>query len=214
MIAVWRYGSFNIGWSAHNLLGGLARVGFGFGAGVVLYRLRAGGRAPWFRIGFPLAAAVLAAILLSPALPREVQLVFPLLVFPWLVLGAANAEVGQSAPLCRWSGDLSYPLYIVHWPIYLWVGLAAGDNPALPILAILAALAGAQLALKLYDEPLRGWLSRRRRGERLPGLVPEDLGDGRCRVSGFRRISVRAAARKASADSTARRRSPPPGRTP
>jgi peptidoglycan/LPS O-acetylase OafA/YrhL len=63
---------------------------------------------------------------------------------------------------------LSYPLYITHYPlIYIYTSWVVTSNPkgAQGVLAalLLAALGIgiAYASLKLYDEPVRRWLSKR-----------------------------------------------------
>ena len=61
------------------------------------------------------------------------------------------------------AGALSYPLYVIHLPLLYWIRWLLPLN--LPPWATLASsfalvLLGAVLALKLWDEPLRRWLSR------------------------------------------------------
>ena len=74
----------------------------------------------------------------------------------------------MSAAICKFLGDISYPLYIVHYPFiywyYAWVkneGLTFGES--LPGAAALVAgsVALAYLCLKLYDIPVRRYLTAR-----------------------------------------------------
>ena len=92
-----------------------------------------------------------------------------LLLFPAIVwLGAGATRPGE-APLCRWLGDLSYPLYITHFPFVLtytaivanagWRSLAQAWP--LTLLTITLAIAFAWASARLYDAPLHRWLSRR-----------------------------------------------------
>ena len=66
-------------------------------------------------------------------------------------------------------GDLSYPLYIVHYPImyifYAWLiekkHYTLGTCWEISLLVVAASILLALLCLKLYDEPVRHWLSRK-----------------------------------------------------
>ena len=91
-------------------------------------------------------------------------------VFPLIVaIGAGTGQMdGVSTRIARFVGDLSYPLYITHYPlIYIyteWIAIhdpspaaRAGWGAALVAGSLLLALA----CLKLYDEPVRRWLGRR-----------------------------------------------------
>lgn len=94
-----------------------------------------------------------------------------LAVFPLIVaLGAGSKVVGEkSQKFCKFLGEISYPLYITHYPlIYVQMGWAFEhrDAPlyqhimvAVSIFCIAIVLACA--VLKLYDEPLREWLKTR-----------------------------------------------------
>jgi peptidoglycan/LPS O-acetylase OafA/YrhL len=70
--------------------------------------------------------------------------------------------------LCQFSGDISYPIYILHYPfIYIYTAWVAEIKPppsaifpvAVGLLLFLIALAYA--ALKLFDEPVRKWLKEK-----------------------------------------------------
>jgi peptidoglycan/LPS O-acetylase OafA/YrhL len=66
-------------------------------------------------------------------------------------------------------GDISYPLYIVHYPVmylfYAWLiknelySLDATWPVVLMVFAINITL--AYICLKLYDEPVRRWLAKK-----------------------------------------------------
>ena len=93
-----------------------------------------------------------------------------LFLFPVIVaMGAGGKVTGKrSTAICKFLGDISYPIYITHYPIIyvytawvynnqitLWEGL-----PYLPLILV-SAIALAYGCLKLYDEPLRKRLTDR-----------------------------------------------------
>jgi len=158
-MAVGMHGTFDTGWSPSTIGAGLARVCFGFGAGVLLYRLHSTGKVPRLRLPFALQPLILSAVLLLPALSWPLQLVCASAIFPLLLLGAAQ-DRGAPSGFCRALGELSYPLYVIHWPIYLWVGLVGSSLWTAP-LAFLTASMAAYLLFKVYDEPVRSWLNAR-----------------------------------------------------
>jgi peptidoglycan/LPS O-acetylase OafA/YrhL len=91
-------------------------------------------------------------------------------VFPIIVcLGAGEQKVdGVSIRIARFFGDLSYPLYITHYPlIYIYAAWVLRQHPSLSsgvllgILTLALSVLIAYLALKLYDLPVRRRLSRR-----------------------------------------------------
>ena len=91
--------------------------------------------------------------------------VFPIIIY----LGAAGeAKTKLSDRLCNFLGDISYPIYIIHFPFtyvfYAWV--TENDIPiqigllyGIGLLIFTTVLAYA--SLKLFDEPIRKWLARR-----------------------------------------------------
>jgi peptidoglycan/LPS O-acetylase OafA/YrhL len=93
-------------------------------------------------------------------------IVFPLIVY----MGASGEIVGKFASrLCKFFGDISYPIYITHYPlIYIYTGWVSNHRDvtlrqALPyaIATFLSAVVIAYACLKLYDEPVRRWLQKR-----------------------------------------------------
>lgn len=158
---------------------GLTRVMFPFFAGVLLMRL---GK----RIKVKNAFAVCALLLIvAMSLPRFgvgdqrwinglyeaacVIVLFPLIV----AIGAGEKDVakedwGPSVRIARFFGDLSYPLYITHYPlIYIYTGWVVDKKPPVAQGALVAvgvfvaAVTIAWACLKLYDEPVRRRLAGR-----------------------------------------------------
>jgi peptidoglycan/LPS O-acetylase OafA/YrhL len=93
-----------------------------------------------------------------------------ILLFPLIVcIGAGEKRVdGASIRIARFFGDLSYPLYITHYPlIYIYTGwvvdrkVSGGQGALVGGLVLIAAVAIAWAALKLYDEPVRRWLANK-----------------------------------------------------
>ena len=165
------------GWSldATQLHIGFARLLFPFFAGILLCRLGA-------RIRVKGAFGVAGLLLIvGLSLPRFggtehhwmngiydalcVIFVFPIVV----AVGAGEKRVeGLSIRVAKFFGDLSFPLYITHYPlIYIYTGWVARSNPSgtqgivIALLVAVAAITIAYASLKLYDEPVRRWLSRK-----------------------------------------------------
>jgi peptidoglycan/LPS O-acetylase OafA/YrhL len=96
------------------------------------------------------------------------QAVSILILFPIIVLaGAGSVTTGKkSTAVCKWLGDISYPIYITHYPIMymqmswvedhqdapLWMHIMV--NLGVVVISILLAYG----LLKAYDEPVREWL--------------------------------------------------------
>lgn len=175
-------GAYNVGlgWSAGGWgwLGGLFRLGFSFSVGLLLCR---GFRPRRIRGAFWICSALTAMVLATPYVgptanggPSVANAIFDLvctmLVFPAIVyIGACgNTTDSFSTGLCNFLGQLSYPVYIIHYPLmylfYAWVwanGITFAESWPLCIAIFFAAIALAWLALRLYDLPVRRWLSAR-----------------------------------------------------
>lgn len=92
-------------------------------------------------------------------------------VFPLVVtMGAGSKVVGEkSQKFCKFLGDISYPLYITHYPlIYVQMGWALNHKDApldqhimVAVSLFCIAIAIAWASLKLYDEPVREWLKNK-----------------------------------------------------
>ena len=149
-----------------SLAGGAARVGFGFGVGLLIHRAR--GYLP--QMGRKGALLALAALLYFLALPLPAigwQLAVVLICMPAVLLLAVSAGRASVVPGGALLGRLSYPVYGTHFPLLaLWAGAfkfaggGSGGHWAALLLA-LPLLAAASAVLVWFDEPLRAWLSRR-----------------------------------------------------
>lgn len=171
------HGGLDVGGLPRNALGGVPRTAFGFFGGVLLFRTLAaaaqrGWRPPALPAPFLITAVALVALLSTPsrfAWNPYFNLFTILIAFPLLVTLAAAPGVarGHGAKLCKLAGDLSYPIYVLHYPIYvliggLGLGMAKLTAPA-PWIGLAGAatvIVAAWLALKLYDEPLRRRLTQ------------------------------------------------------
>lgn len=167
-----------VGWSAGGLgfLGGFFRLSFSFSAGLLMSRCF---RKTNIRGAFWICAAAIALILSCPYVTTDGNVsvlngvydcLCTLFLFPAIVyVGACGATTDRfSTNTCEFLGQLSYPVYIIHYPVmylfYAWVwnnGITLGE--ALPICAalFLGIIFMAWLALRFYDTPLRRYLSAR-----------------------------------------------------
>lgn len=154
---------------------GLTRLAYPFLMGLVLARI---GKRISLNNAFLLCSIALILILSAPRMGDH-ELIWQnglyealaiLFLFPLIVLtgagGTLKNEKGKA--LCKFIGDISYPLYITHYPlVYIYFAVVKNNQFSLsqswPImLAIFAgALALAYMYLKLYDEPVRKWLSKK-----------------------------------------------------
>ncbi len=91
-------------------------------------------------------------------------------VFPLIIWFGASANITNNftTKLCKFLGDISYPLYIVHYPVmylfYSWLIknelYTLGETWQVVILVMITNIVLAYACLKLYDEPIRKRLSR------------------------------------------------------
>ncbi|WP_395396911.1 acyltransferase [Novosphingobium sp. BL-8A] len=174
------------GWAldADGLRIGFTRVAYPFLAGILLMRL--GKRVP-VKGAFGVCSVLLVVALsvprfggtAAPWLNGLYEAVCIMMLFPLIVaIGAGHQDPrGPSLRIARFFGDLSYPLYITHYPlIYIFTGWVA-DRKVPPGLGAIVglgvfflAIAAAIAWLKLFDEPLRRWLTERaRRADKATG---------------------------------------------
>ncbi|UII32852.1 acyltransferase [Fulvivirga ulvae] len=89
-----------------------------------------------------------------------------IVVFPFIVwMGASGEVTGKIAKLSKFLGDISYPIYITHFPIvYIYMAWVSNNNYTLEeswpfaILTMIISIIVAFVAMKLYDMPIRSWL--------------------------------------------------------
>ena len=155
-----------IGFASPGLfLAGTFRVCCSFWLGVVLFRTGL----PRQMKSLPLwsAAVILLITLLAPVSGSTYSLVAVLLIFPVLVAGAATAKISAlQVRVCRASGELSYPLYLLHQPVFRIVKnipilLHVAIAPMVLMLGgTLASIAIAFAALYFIDIPVRSYLTK------------------------------------------------------
>ncbi|MBC6611832.1 acyltransferase [Hymenobacter sp. BT507] len=170
----YHFKNLSVGWSGETFWGGGSRVLFSFLAGMLVYRSR------WIlpsRLGLGGVGVLLLLALLSPFSDQYNWITEPLIAivyFPLLIALGAGAQVsGRAATVCRFSGEISYPLYIIHYPfIWLFYSYFQTQKPDTNQLRVLVPLATAALILLAYltliwlDIPIRRrlkhWLDKAR----------------------------------------------------
>ena len=171
------YDSVGIGWTIDttNFWGGMARMLFPMTVGMLLARTF---KPCKIKGAFWICSALLFAIFAMPYIPANgnislnslyevvcIAFLFPIIVW----LAASGNSKGLTTKISNSLGELSYPLYIVHYPLmylfYKWLienyRYTFGETFTLCIMVVVASVALAYACLKLYDEPLRRYLARR-----------------------------------------------------
>jgi peptidoglycan/LPS O-acetylase OafA/YrhL len=151
----------NVGWAWHNLGAGAIRTVFSFGCGMLLFRWHAGARRASAAALLPVAL-VAAVIAIGPpsgsrawAEPLTVTLLWPALLA--IATRVEPQSPGVARLFARW-GDLSYPLYAIHWPL-LAAMVAVADrlnwSPLLTAGPFLLALYPAAVLAARADTAIR-----------------------------------------------------------
>ena len=172
------YGNFGVGWTLDtvNFFGGMLRMLFPFSLGMLLSR---NFKPIAIKGAFWCCSIMLIALFAVPYVEGKNMISFNglyeafclMVVFPSIVwMGASGVTTdSRSTLICKFLGDISYPVYIIHYPImylfYAWLI----DNKIYtlretwPIATgiFLFCILFAYLALKYYDEPLRRYLAKR-----------------------------------------------------
>ena len=172
------YGSIGVGWTLDtvNFCGGLLRMLFPFMLGMLLSRTF---KPRPVRGAFWLCSILLVALFAVPYIeamqPLCMNGVFEMtcimLIFPAIVLLAASCtSVGATTNrIATFLGELSYPLYTVHYPLmYLfYAGLIANEQynfmsaPWQSLCVMGGSLLLAIVLMKCYDAPVRKWLTKK-----------------------------------------------------
>ena len=172
------YDSVGIGWTIDtiNFWGGLVRMLFPFSMGMLLARTF---KPREVKGAFWICSAMLIAVFAVPYIAKSgaislnslYEVVCIAVIFPFIVWLGACGKGGDNytGRINNFLGELSYPLYIVHYPImyifYKWLienrCYTLGDTLGVSALVVLSSVALAYACLKLYDEPVRKWLARK-----------------------------------------------------
>lgn len=169
-------GNIGVGWTflGNNFLGGMLRMSFSFSAGLLMSRVfhpRPIRGAFWIcsLILITLTALPYIGDTNQPWINALYEVVCVLIVFPFLVFLAASGRTtdSHSTAICKFLGDVSYPLYIIHYPsIYLLFmasrkyGMEFSQVWPYAILIFVGNILLAWILLKIYDEPTRRWLTK------------------------------------------------------
>jgi len=165
------------GWSlaSNQLHIGFARVMYPFFAGLLLFRIS---RLAKISNAFVWCSLIIVAVFAMPRIGgsehRWMNALYEsfsvIVIFPFVIFLGASGEIknAMQVKLCKFLGDISYPLYITHYPLIYWYTAWVHDTRPLALagflvglLVIISAITIAYAALKLYDQPVRKWLQRK-----------------------------------------------------
>lgn len=165
------------GWSIDDptqLKIGFIRLAFPFLAGLLLSRI---GKLHYTKNAFLSASLLLVVFMSVPHLGgddniwnRLYECFCLILLFPFIIwLGAGGKVQGKKASkVCKFLGDISYPIYITHFPlVYVYMAWITNNNLTLEqtwpygLLVVVAAIALAYVTMRFYDLPVREWLRKK-----------------------------------------------------
>ena len=170
-----QYDMIGVGWTIDtvNFWGGFIRMLFPFSMGMLLARTF---KPRKVKGAFWICTIALIILFAVPYIPSNngislnslYEFVCIAFIFPALVwLGACGSASEITSKVNTFLGELSYPLYIVHYPImyifYAW--LINNDIYTLKacwpvaLLVVISSITLAYACLKLYDIPVRKWLT-------------------------------------------------------
>lgn len=165
------------GWSIDDptqLRIGFTRLAFPFLAGLLLSRI---GKLRYYKNAFLSASLLLVVFLSVPHLGggdnlwnRLFECFCLIILFPFIIwLGAGGKVQGKrGSKICKFLGDISYPIYITHFPIvYVYMAWVSNNELSLAqswhygLLVVVLAIAVAYLTMRFYDLPIRDWLRKK-----------------------------------------------------
>ena len=165
------------GWSVEpaQLRIGFTRLLYPFFAGLLLSRICKPGRIKYAFLWCSLMVVIFFSIpriggsehLWMNGLYDSLCIIF---IFPLIVyVGASGKVKGKiGSMVCKFFGDISYPIYIIHYPlIYIFTAWVVDNKVPMQnawptaLLVLFSSIVIAYGCLKLYDVPVRKWLEKR-----------------------------------------------------
>jgi peptidoglycan/LPS O-acetylase OafA/YrhL len=161
-------GDVAIGWEYKHFFSAATRMMFPFFGGLLLFRV---GKLIHIPNAYLICSLILIVLFCLPIFKYNgiYEAACIIIAFPIIVaMGAGGQISGRWAKLCKLSGDISYPLYITHYPvIYILTAWVAVKKPAaaqiipVAIASFIFLILLAYASLKLYDLPVRAWLKKK-----------------------------------------------------
>ena len=166
------------GWelTPNGLYIGFTRLAFPFLTGLLLCRIS---KLIEIRNAFLVCSLLVLLVLSIPRIGGEdspiwinglyeslsIIFIFPIII----LLGAGGKITGRlQTKTCHFLGEISYPLYITHYPlIYIYWGMVYNNNMSSKesilygIILLFLSIALSYMYLKVFDEPIRKWLKKK-----------------------------------------------------
>lgn len=175
--SIWNEGYMGVGWTMNsvNMVGGSLRLLFSFSIGLLIAR---GFKPSCFKMPFWAISLVIILLTAMPRIGGSEHLWLNglydsfciLIAFPFLVYWGASSNITHpnTAKISKFLGDISYPLYMVHYPFiylyYAWVkteNLSFSDSIYGALAVVFGSILLAYICLKLYDLPIRKFLAKK-----------------------------------------------------
>ena len=161
-------GGYSAGSQVAHIPAGVLRTAFSFFMGVLVFRLwqrRDAPKVSWLTL--TLCFYALLSLHRLGSGNRFLDAGILLFVMPTLVYLAASCDVPKALEgICKISGDLAYPIYMVHYPFVRFAGLFVQTHhlgvratAGVFVVTYAAILGLSVLALKYFDKPVRRWLN-------------------------------------------------------
>jgi peptidoglycan/LPS O-acetylase OafA/YrhL len=170
-----KFNGANVGAYTETFMWGFARVMFPFFLGVLINRTIVPRNRPPSHMIPALLATILVATLCLPSLGSWTgisELVAIAIIYPAIIMVATNIAVpSQQGGVATWIGAVSFPLYAIHEPLFLWLARlqrkTAYRFPISPYwwmaFALAVSVLAAWIVYRLYDVPIREGLTNMRR---------------------------------------------------
>lgn len=162
---------------------GFARLFYPFFCGYLISRLKVSIKIPF---SFWICSILLSVSLCFPRVGGKkgifnglYETIIIIIVFPLIILlGAGSTESNEIIlRICKFLGEFSYPLYITHYSIIYWnMGWAEYHKENSSMFNIIGVSIGSffimmfntYAIIKLYDEPVRKWLTKKYLVKKVP----------------------------------------------
>jgi len=173
LLASTLHGSLDLGfqWSLSSFVIGFLRAAFGILTGLTIYLNRSRLNFKLARLVAVLSALLAVSIICAPKLgffDIWIDLVSVTVVFPVCILVVVNAGSFKCEPLLAALGAASYPIYVFHLPVaqcleHYFRSQVTALAPASGIVLALAMIGSSLWLEKVYEIPVRSWLTKKLR---------------------------------------------------